>query len=185
MVYFSTYANPLYSPSDLRQIRSPTHPTFSTRGFTAAKWTCGRRSRPLSLSQPRRSDPSRPAVAAARTAQKLSFNITEPSSNTKIISWRRSDIAVGQKFRRGGDVAYRRCITYRKRFKWVAAKLCYSRMPHEKKRDISTYYIGLGQVQTVSGPRAAARTYGAERPWLYFSVFPLLKNCFVFLVFFV
>ena len=28
VVYFSTYANPLYSTSDLRQIRYTTHPTY-------------------------------------------------------------------------------------------------------------------------------------------------------------
>ena len=38
MVYFSTYANPLYSTSDLRQILHTTHP-HPTYGFTDTIWT--------------------------------------------------------------------------------------------------------------------------------------------------
>ena len=35
LVYFSTYANPLYSTCDLRQVRYTTHDLLA-RGFTAA-----------------------------------------------------------------------------------------------------------------------------------------------------
>ena len=48
MVYFSTYGNPLYSTSDLRQIRYTTHMIdLLARGFTSAIWTCGRSGRGL------------------------------------------------------------------------------------------------------------------------------------------
>ena len=43
VVYFSTYANPLYSTSDLRQIRYTTDPTYNIAlCFTDSIWTCGR-----------------------------------------------------------------------------------------------------------------------------------------------
>jgi len=50
MVYFSTYANPLYSTSDVLQ--NPLYYTSDllVRGFTAAIWTCGHSARPPSLS---------------------------------------------------------------------------------------------------------------------------------------
>ena len=51
MVYISTYGNPLYSTSDLRQIRYTTHPSdLLSRGFTAAMWNYGRSALPPSLS---------------------------------------------------------------------------------------------------------------------------------------
>jgi len=50
VVYFSTYGNPLYSTSDLHQIRYTTHQIdLLARGFTSAIWT-SRGARPLSQS---------------------------------------------------------------------------------------------------------------------------------------
>ena len=75
--------NPLYYTSDLL-----------ARGITAALWTCGRSARP-----------PRPGARPKNCQPNLTFIA---SNNTKINSWLRSDIAVGQKVSRG-HVVFRRC----------------------------------------------------------------------------
>ena len=100
------------------------------------------------------------------------LNITLPSNNTKINSWRRSDIAVGQKFRRG-DVALRN-IYYN--YKWVTGQM---RILHPPLR-------GGRPTTSISSPNHILIIFSSEphrypRPFnIIFFKCPILENKYIF-----